>query len=206
MKKLLQLAALLSTVFLLTIQLADGQADITSHTTGNTAYYLGWDNTVTFPLNIEHNNPNNPQPINFYTGGNGAANLRMTIMGTNNIGGFGGNNTGWVGIGNTAPLSRLHIGQKCIPPNGGWRNWMVEGTFVCDSDDNVFFGEKYEAHDRADAVIVWGDNDGSIANQTADNLRFIFASSTSANQVGNVLNGQEVMRIIPYNSTTGGAG
>ena len=87
---------------------------------------------------------------------------------------------GYVGIGNTAPQSMLHIGDAIA---GGYRAWMQYGTQVSLSSDNVFFGLKDEGAPRYDAVIAWGDN------PSEDVLRFIFTAT------GGPLNGAEIMRL-----------
>lgn len=75
-----------------------------ANTANTTADYLGWANTVTIPLSINHKGA---YPINFYT-----ANIqRMTILGSTN--------PGFVGIANTAPPFQLSIGDPNGTPDGG---------------------------------------------------------------------------------------
>lgn len=104
--------------------------------------------------------------LNIHTNGT----QRMTIMGTNTMNPYT-DNTGWVGIGNTMPMSMLHLGesncysgQECSNGTlaGGWRNWMSRGAFICYSTDNMYIGMKSEGSDGNDAIIAWGDNDGNF--------------------------------------------
>ena len=79
------------------------QVDLIGHTTGNSAFYAGWSNTVTFPFDIRHDAA---QRIRLFTNGSSTTtNLRMliepnktiTYQGVNlNIGGFiGMGTTNW---------------------------------------------------------------------------------------------------------------
>jgi hypothetical protein len=88
---------------------------------------------------------------------------------------------------------------------------MDIGTFTSNGTDNVYVGLKQEAgafpaNDRNDAVINWGDNDGTNPLNGPDNLRFIFTSTQSstvpANAPGTSLNGLEVTRMVPKNAST----
>src|SRR5690349_12769417 len=100
--------------------------------------FLGW-NTLggAIPLEIKTELAQN---INFYTnaGAGTFLNQRVIIRGSNNMNTYT-DNTGWVGIGNTMPMSILHIGQsncysgqECWPGvlAGGWRPWMSTGLCI----------------------------------------------------------------------------
>lgn len=77
--------------------------------------YLGWDNTVTVPLEIRHDNPG--YSITFHT--NGAP--QMTIDGT----------TGFVGVGTTLFLERLSV-------NGNIHLTNQTSTINLNSGNQVF--------------------------------------------------------------------
>lgn len=81
-----------------------GQSDIIAHFGTNPAWYAGWDVNTVFPLNVNHQGPQN---INFLT----ANTQRMTIMGFSNMAPFT-DNTGYVGIGNNMPMSRTSHRRK----------------------------------------------------------------------------------------------
>lgn len=116
----------------------------------------------------------------------------------------------------TRPLSLLHLGYNtganALNPNttDGWRNWMDIGTFTTNGTDNMYVGLKREtgavpANDRHDAIINWGDNDGtSPLPNGPDNLRFIFTSTTTGtgNPPANSNNGLEVARFDPQLAST----
>ncbi|MGH1335179.1 MAG: tail fiber domain-containing protein [Aureispira sp.] len=76
---------------------------------------------------------------------------------------------GSVGIENSAPITKLHIGTT---GGGTYRSWMNFGTFYGTDSDGMYVGLKNEGADREDAIIAWGDN-------TSDHLRFLFNLSGS---------------------------
>lgn len=88
----------------------------------------------------------------------------------------------------TRPLSLLHLGfNTSTANNDGWRPWMDVGTFMSFDSDNMYVGLKNEGPDHKDAVINWGDNDGT----KGDNLRFIFTTFTGGAPVAAGVNGLE---------------
>ena len=83
-------------VFITVSLISKSQVSELDNNSANTAHYLGWDASTTFPLNIRHNNNIANSDINFWT-----RNLqRMTLT-----------DNGLVGIGLTAPTSLLHLGR-----------------------------------------------------------------------------------------------
>lgn len=102
------------------------------------------------------------------------------------------------------PMSLLHLGKDLdadgpISIADGWRNWMDIGTFTTNGADHMYVGLKNENAngERMDAVINWGDDQGTANGP--DNLRFIFTSpigSTTATS-GAQANGLEGMRMTP---------
>lgn len=114
----------------------------------------------------------------------------------------------------TNPVALLNLGfEGSTGPVGGQRNWMDIGTFTCGSSDNMYVGLKNEAPggafgpsttDRMDAVVSWGDNNGSTPPFGPDRLRFIYTQvQNPATPTGAASNeGLETMRMIPVNSTT----
>lgn len=119
---------------------------------------------------------------------------------------------GYTPIGN--PVALLNLGFDAPQgPVGGQRAWMDVGTFTCASSDNMYVGLKNEdpagnfgpnVTDRMDAVINWGDNNGTTPPFGPDRLRFIFTNvqnpATTTGASSN--NGLETMRVIPVNNTT----
>ncbi|MEL7148421.1 MAG: hypothetical protein AAFO69_18755 [Bacteroidota bacterium] len=63
---------------------------------------------------------------------------------------------GRVGIGNVTPAVDLHIGPASVA--GIIRPWMHRGMIVGDSSDGMYIGLKTNAANRADAVLLWGDD------------------------------------------------
>jgi hypothetical protein len=132
----------------------------------------------------------------------------MIIRGFNNMNPYT-DNTGWAGIGNTMPMSMLHLGetncysgQECSNGTlaGGWRNWMSSGAFICYNTDNMYIGMKDEGSDLKDAIIAWGDNLGFDA-KGPDNLRFVFGEyclERTTDVTASGPNGLEAMRLMPY--------
>ncbi|MBI4931937.1 MAG: tail fiber domain-containing protein [Bacteroidetes bacterium] len=124
-------------------------------------------------------------PLRFLT--NGAE--RMRIMGNTNQNivtpAIAANNVnpGFVGIGCTNPMSRLHIGGNSLFfPNGnpadGYRPWMVEGLFTYQNSDNMYFGH----HDvTGNAIINWGNDPVSSAVGGGDRLLFVFTAAVNIN-------------------------
>jgi hypothetical protein len=116
--------------------------------------------------------------------------------------------------GGTAPIANpvamLNLGLDApFSPNGGQRNWMDVGTFMCANSDNMYVGLKNEdpgssitGGDRMDAVINWGDNITFPAPFGPENLRFIFTSlQNPATATGSASqNGLEAMRMTPINN------
>lgn len=113
------------------------------------------------------------------------------------------------------PVALLNLGfQPPVGPNGGQRNWMDVGTFTCGGSENMYIGLKNEdpngiidplqGADRMDAVINWGDNNGTTPPFGPDRLRFIFTNvqnpATATGAASN--NGLEFMRMLPVNNTT----
>lgn len=79
------------------------QTTLTSNTRTSTTAFLGWNNTGT-PGSLDvRNDFTGSQPINFFTGGNAAANQRLTILGS------AGNGYVGVGSGFNTPQALLHI-------------------------------------------------------------------------------------------------
>ena len=159
---------------------------------------------------------------NMYLFTNGSSGIRERIRISSAIGNLTGvqqpNSTrvtinygaGFTPINN--PVAMLNIGfEPPQVPNGGQRQWMDVGAFICGGSDNIYIGMKNEdpagnidpsLGDRMDAVISWGDNDGSVAGFGPDRLRVIFTrvqNPTTANGASSN-NGLEVMRMTPQNN------
>jgi hypothetical protein len=170
--------------------------------------YVGWDNTVTVPLEIKHEADT---CINFYTNAGAGTfnNIKMSIMkrtinGTERAG-VGIHERGTSRI--TLPRSILHLGSNYFGGGiAGWRKWMDVGTFTEVSTDFAFFGimpfdgdTTDTQGDHDDAVVAWGDNLTPV-NEGADNLRFIFSGLLNVAGQGNAAGwaGLEVARITSF--------
>ncbi len=94
MKKLLILALLLFSAYQ-----ALPQADALSHFATFPAWYIGWDNLSTIPLDIQQNNTTTPANINFWTNGT----QKMTVVGSSGV------TDSYVGIGTVSPWNLLHL-------------------------------------------------------------------------------------------------
>ena len=116
----------------------------------------------------------------------------------------------------TRPMSLLHLGYNTgnnffnAGSQDGWRPWMDIGTFTGNGTDNMYVGLKQEtgafpANDRHDAVVSWGDNNGTNPLNGPDNLRFIFTQTTTGvgnTPPANTVNGLEVARMDPQIAST----
>lgn len=101
----------------------------------------------------------------------------------------------------TRPLSLLHLGHNIGTAGAptsthGWRSWMDIGMFTTNGTDNLYVGLKEEEGEKFDAVINWGDDQDTTAQ---DNLRFIFTSTAggSGDAESQSLHGKEVGRFAP---------
>ncbi len=184
--------------------------DGTGHSTVNNGCYAHFTNNFTgnstgngFLVGIDDNPGNayliqrNPLDIKFYTNNT----FRAIIKGNNTISTIGGDNTGYVGIGNSAPLSLLHVGDRTTISGtnpGGWRNWMINGGYFDYNTDNLYVGMKDEGSNRKDAIIAWGDD--MTSGSGPDNLRFIFNEQGAAftDVYADANDGLEVMRLMPF--------
>ncbi|MBL7914902.1 MAG: hypothetical protein JNL49_07640 [Bacteroidia bacterium] len=83
---------------------------------GTGAEFVGWDGSMTIPLDIRHNNTTNPQNIDFYTD----STFQMTILGNNVY------NNGFVGVGLSLPRLKFEVNNNIgvIP-----QTWE-EGYFI----------------------------------------------------------------------------
>lgn len=179
--------------------------------------YLRWQENTAFLIQTDWNNASG--------GINNGERMRITTINSPGVPNPAApfiNNTTRVAIshqGNqpvTAPRSLLHLGYNTglfsVPQGStdGWRDWMDIGTFTSNGTDNMYVGLKREAgavpaNDRHDAIINWGDNDGtSPLPNGPDNLRFIFTSTTTGtgNPPANSNNGLEVARFDPQLAST----
>jgi hypothetical protein len=193
-------------------QQVNAQVTIANNTAGG-ANYVGWANTVGVPLQIRHDANN--QPINIFTGGTGAGNLRMRINANNATEAQTAEPTaGYVGIGpNTNLFSRLTISNSATGTVGGYRRWMKTGVFSHEGTDNMYVGLRQQdgIANRFDATIVWSDN--PTAAEGIDKLRFIFTSPPIGGGVGNTnpratesVNGYEFMLMTPFPALTNSIG
>lgn len=101
----------------------------------------------------------------------------------------------------TRPLSLLHLGYNVgtsLDPTSlhGWRHWMDIGMLSTNGSDNLYVGLKAEEEDKFDAVINWGDDQDTLAQ---DNLRFIFTSTDggTGDAASQSIAGKEVGRFTP---------
>ncbi len=166
--------------------------------------YVGWNNAQNFPLQIRHDANN--QPISIFTGGTGAANLRMRINPNNAIEpNTLANIAGFVGIGPSTNLfSRLTISDVAGSANPGcYRTWMRTGVFSHQGSDAMYVGLKQfnGLGNRFDAAIAWGDD--PTTNLGIDKLRFIFLSppiggSNTNPRSTESTNGYEYMLMTPF--------
>lgn len=119
-----------------------------------------------------------------------------------------------LGIGTTTPFTSFHLvnavsnvsfspafgnvnlhGQQIqMGPTQMWGLTNVYGTLHDWGSDQMFVGllDQGPGLDRKDAVIAWGDNDGSTLGATPDYLRFLFVKSSSP-----AVAPLEVMRLTP---------
>ncbi|MFB0925259.1 MAG: hypothetical protein QMB65_08255, partial [Vicingaceae bacterium] len=179
----------------------------------NASSYLRWQESTPFIIQTDWNV--NPGGIN------SGERMRISSINAPGVPHPAGiqNNTTRVAISHqgdnpiTATRSLLHLGYNTGAVGGGtndgWRSWMDIGTFTGNGTDNIYVGLKQEvgglpATDRADAVINWGDNDGTNPLNGPDNLRFIFTSTTTGvgNSPANGANGLEIARMLPTKATT----
>jgi hypothetical protein len=99
------------------------------------------------------------------------------------------------------PRALLHLGEDA--PNGtsggaGFRSWMDIGTFTHWDSDHLYVGLKARGGTNAqDAVINWGDDDGSNPAYQPDLLRFIFTAPSFYAGPQGTTDGLEVARMMP---------
>jgi hypothetical protein len=131
---------------------------------------------------------------------NGIGEERMRIVGESHNFGLSGGivRTGNVGIGNSNPLTMLHIGDSfTILTMGCWRDWMDIGTYYGMDNDGMYVG-LVEAPGPAhhDAVINWGNNP-TTQPYASDHLRFIFTAQESLGLPASTMEyGLEVARMV----------
>ena len=103
-------------------------SDSGGHVGTNSAWYVGWDNTTTFPLNIKQNETSSPQNIQFWTNGT----QKMTLVGSS------GATDGFLGLNITSPNYLLHLSN----PSGSTAVFeqFTNGTTGTASTDGLKIG------------------------------------------------------------------
>lgn len=118
--------------------ITEAQVSILGNNSSNTAHFVGWDNNVTFPLNIRHDA--SAQPVDFWT--NNVRRMRINSTASETIFGNTHSTNGFVGISSdptfwslTGPRSLLHVASDDGVSDWGWREWMRHGISITGNGD-----------------------------------------------------------------------
>lgn len=185
---------------LLTTGKVVGQVTTPSNVASGPTDFLGWDNTVTnnFPLMVRHDLN---QPIEWWTNNTLRMRLTPTLINQN----FGWYNTnaldfsGHLGVGNPVPnppLTYLHIYNGITGITPGYRPWMRVGVFCTEQSDGLYVGMR-NLNGGTQSVLSWSDDLTGNQGQGPDALSFVFASQPDNTSVANMLNGLEIIRLLP---------
>jgi hypothetical protein len=207
------MAGLISFSLLSATMALNAQVTLESNTITSPAQFVGCDVNSTVELQIRHDGN---FPIDWYT--DAIQRMRLNQTGISTINTFPVPNSGFLGIsarpafftGTPGPFSRLHLVDSIGANNpiiyaqlGSFRPWQRNGVTFTGNADHGYVGQKYNALDRTDMVVHWG-NDPGPTQFAPDYLRFIFTGGYDCTrQTGaRSLEGAEGMRLYPVNDSS----
>jgi Chaperone of endosialidase len=108
--------------------------------------------------------------------------------------------------GSRVPFTRLHLADQSVNPldpnqyaqQQGFRPWQRNGITFTGNADQSYIGQRFDAIDNTDLVILWSDNPDSSPWGT-DRMKFVFTTlyNSGATRGAATLNGLEAMRLFP---------